>query len=341
MKLVAASPELRIAAAALVATLVALLATPVAIRLARRTGFLDVPEGYKGHARPTPYLGGLAAVLALLVAAVVFGDDAAEVGPILALATVLCAVGTLDDRRGLSPWPRVVIEGAAGACLWAFGLGWTVLGSDAANLVLSVCWVVIVVNAFNLMDNMDGAAATVGTVCAAAIGSVAIANGNDAIAVLAFASGGAALGFLRYNLTNPARIFLGDGGSMPLGFILAACAMATVDQGAAGWTSMTAAVLLLGLPLFDTCMVVVSRRRRHVAVLSGGRDHITHRLRAAVGQTSVVAALLACAQAGLCAVAFAMLELETPPMLSAATALVMVTPIALLVSRLELPEQAS
>ena len=287
---------------------IALLLTPLAIRVARRVGFFDVPVGYKAHQQPTPYLGGAALLCALCGAVLAFAGDLGRSGPLVLGALVLWVLGTIDDRFNLNPVVRVVVEAGVAVGAWSAGIGWSVLPNDAANLALTVAWIVGVLNAFNLMDNMDGAAPTVAAVCASAIGVVALFADDISIAVFALAVAGACAAFLRFNLTNPARIFLGDGGSMPIGFVIATCAMVAAEQRGDGLTALTAAVLLVALPVIDTGLVVVSRTRRHVPVLKGNRDHITHRIAARIGSPRAVAACLAVLQAAFCGIAFATLN---------------------------------
>src|SRR5205085_10694377 len=131
---------------------------------ASRTGFMDVRAGYEGHARPTPYLGGVAVIAALAISVLAFGGLTSRYAPILIWTLVLFAVGTHDDKRNLNPSVRLVIEAGAGFALWYYGLGWAILPGEAANIALTILWVIGVVNAFNLMDNMDGASSSVGAV---------------------------------------------------------------------------------------------------------------------------------------------------------------------------------
>ena len=313
-----APDEIRIAGAFGLALLVTVLATPLARRFALATGFLDHPVGYKRHTEPTPYLGGAAVMLGLVVASAAFGvvDDYTRV---LFFALVLFALGAIDDRLGLGVSLRLGAQIAAAVAVWAVDLGWTMLPSPAANLALTIVWVVGITNAFNLMDNLDGAAGTVGAVCAGGIGAVALSQGEPNLAVLALAVCGACVGFLPYNLTSPARIFLGDGGSMPLGLLVATMVMAVPD-GTLDWTLLLATAPLVGLPILDTTLVVISRHRRGAPVLSGGSDHLTHRLLPYLGTPRRVALVLALAQAGLCALAFALFQLEPGQVAAAAAA---------------------
>src|SRR5436190_11387031 len=291
-------------AAWLLAAGVAFAATPLAIRVATRTGFLDHPVGYKAHRAPTPYLGGVAVFLGFAVAAVSLGHGSGRLAVVLVCGAVMLAVGTLDDRIPVRPRWRVLVEVAGAVALSEAGLGWNVFGSDFANLLLTVAWIVGLVNAFNLLDNLDGATPTVGAVSAAGIGVVALDKGDVTLAAFAFAIGGACVGFLPRNLSKPARIFLGDGGSMSLGFLVAACAMiAAEDKLAGGGATLLAGALLVGLPILDTTLVVLSRRRAGIGILTGGRDHVTHRLLSRLRTPRRVAGALAGIQAALCVVA--------------------------------------
>jgi UDP-GlcNAc:undecaprenyl-phosphate/decaprenyl-phosphate GlcNAc-1-phosphate transferase len=276
---------------------------PAAISLARRTGLIDAPLGYKAHLRPTPYLGGAAVLAAALPAMLVLGDDLGHRWPLLAGALGLSVVGTIDDRVNLSPWLRVGAEVGAAWLLWAHGLGWSFLASDGANLLLTALWVVAIVNAFNLMDNLDGAAASVAAVSAACVGTLAAIGADFALAAIAFALCGALVGFLRFNLARPARIFLGDGGSMAIGYLLAGALMMAPFGELSGASAAIAATFAVGLPVFDTALVVISRRRRGAPVFSGATDHTTHRLNAVLKSPRAVAGTLVLAQAGLCGLA--------------------------------------
>jgi UDP-GlcNAc:undecaprenyl-phosphate GlcNAc-1-phosphate transferase len=294
------SDILRLALAFLVACGATLLLTPLAIALARRTSFYDHPVGYKGHAHATPYLGGIAVIAGLLLSSALFANASDEFLPIAVGALALLGLGTIDDRFGLGPGTRLLIEVGAAVALFDAGIGWSIFSSEALNLVFSIVFLAGVVNAFNLMDNMDGASSTVAAVSGAVLGLLAAAEGNAELGAIALALSGACLGFLRFNLASPARIFLGDGGSMPVGFIVAATIMALPGGGDLSWALIPVAVVLIGLPALDTALVVVSRVRRNIGVFTGGRDHLTHRLRQKLGSARRVALALAASQAFLC-----------------------------------------
>ena len=279
-------------------------ATPVAIRLAARFDFYDKPVGYKGHAAPTPYLGGAAVIAGFVVTVLALTSDARQTLPVVGGVVVLWAVGTLDDRRFVAVWQRVTVEVGLAGLLWAAGLGWSLGLGPVLDLVATAFWVVAVVNAFNLFDNMDGASSTMACVVAAAVAALGLVESDVWLVATGAALCGACLGFLPRNLSRPsARIFLGDGGSMPIGFAIAALVMIGASSAAAEWQALVMGLLLVGVPALDTCLVVVSRRRRGVSILTGGRDHLTHRTRARMRTARAAVVALGAGQALLAALA--------------------------------------
>jgi UDP-GlcNAc:undecaprenyl-phosphate GlcNAc-1-phosphate transferase len=299
---VAIEPRLLLSIA--LASAIVYWATPFAIRIAARLDFYDHPVGYKGHDRPTPYLGGAAVIAGFAVAAALLGGEPGRTLPLLGGVAVLWAVGTVDDRRTLRPSTRVAVEAALAALLWAVELGWDLQAGPVVDLAATVVWIVAVVNAFNLFDNMDGAASSMAAVVTGGLAVYGAVTGNVWLAVCATALSGACLGFLPHNLfASPARIFLGDGGSMPIGFAVAALTMAGASSTALPWQSLAAGLLFVGIPVLDTALVTVSRRRRGIPILTGGRDHLTHRTRARVQTARAVALALGGAQAIVSALA--------------------------------------
>ena len=271
-------------------------ATLVAMRAARKADFLDRPYGYKGHREPTPYLGGAAVLLAFSLALAAMSGVSGRTGIILACTAGLAVVGALDDRWLLAPHWRIAAELAGAVILWSSHLGFTVFSSNILNLVLTILWVTGVANAFNLFDNMDGACATVTAASVLGIAAFALAYADAGTAIVAIALGAACLGFLPHNLAGPARIFLGDGGSLPLGFLVAALALSGTRAHGFGGTQLMACGLLAGLPVLDTTLVVVSRTRRGVSAATPGRDHLTHRLYMRLGTPGRVALAMAVVQ---------------------------------------------
>jgi UDP-GlcNAc:undecaprenyl-phosphate GlcNAc-1-phosphate transferase len=272
-------------------------ATPYAIAVANRLSFYDKPVGYKGHARPTPYLGGAPVMAGFLVALLLAAGDGYKTAPLAGGVALLWVVGTIDDRRTVSPALRALLELGLAVLVWATGLGWHLHMGVVVDLALTCLWVLGVVNAFNLFDNMDGAAGTMALVVSAGAALIGIVHGDVWLAVGAASLGGACLGFLPRNLSLPARIFLGDGGSMPLGFAAAVLVMVAAGTSTVAWQSLLVALLLVGIPALDTSLVIISRRRRGVSVLTGGRDHLTHRARRFLPSARSVALSLGALQA--------------------------------------------
>ena len=280
-----------------IAAMVVYAATPYAIVVADRLRFYDKPIGYKGHARPTPYLGGAAVMAGFIVALLLTAGHWGRTVPLVGGVALLWAVGTIDDRRTVRPAWRVLVELALAWMVWASGLGWHLHMGGGGDLALTCLWVLAVVNAFNLFDNMDGTASAMALVACAGIALLGILHGHTWSPVAAVALAGACLGFLPRNMARPARIFLGDGGSMPLGFAVAVLAMRAAVISAPTWKSLVVALLLVGVPVLDTSLVIVSRRRRGVSILKGGQDHLTHRARGFLPSARAVALTLGAVQA--------------------------------------------
>jgi UDP-GlcNAc:undecaprenyl-phosphate GlcNAc-1-phosphate transferase len=282
----------------------ALASTPAAIRLAVSLDFYDRPREYRQHGAATPFLGGAGVVVAFLIAAVAVGAINRS-WVLLVCAVAMLVIGTIDDTVTVAPRWRLISEVAVACALVVAGLGWSLPEGGALNAVLTIVWVVGIVNAFNLMDNLDGACATVAGVSALGIGTLAIIGGEPALAGMAFALAAASAAFLRWNLAGPARVFLGDGGSMPVGFLVAALAMAVSRGLRLGDAALPALGLTAGVAILDTTLVSVSRIRRGVPLWTGGRDHLTHRLLSRCRSPRSVAARLALVQLALCGLAVA------------------------------------
>ena len=267
----------------------ALLVTPLARRTALRLDIVDRPGGRKAHHAPMPYLGGLAiyvAFMVFLLAAVVRGHN--DETPLLqglaivAGATLMVALGLVDDRLALPPSIKFAGQFLAAFVLFGVGIHFHFTNFPTLDAPVSILWVVGITNAFNLLDNMDGLSvgtAAIGCVYFFVLALLEPANKQVLVASMAIALGGACLGFLYYNF-NPARIFMGDAGSLFLGFMLAVLGLKINMNGFPNLHAVNffVPIVVLGIPIFDTALVTVSRLRRHVSPLQGGRDHTSHRL---------------------------------------------------------------
>jgi len=268
------------------ALVLAMGATPAARRLAARTGFIDHPEARRIHTRPVPRLGGAAIYLAVIVAALVLGRryNFAQFGAILVGATGVSFMGLVDDRWGLRPLIKMLIQALAALLLYANGIYVGTFHHPILNLVTTVLWVGFITNAVNFLDNMDGLAGGVSAIAAAFFALMCSFSGQYLVGALSIAVLAACLGFLFYNL-NPASIFMGDSGSQFLGFILAAIGIKLRFPDNVTFVTWMVPVLVMGLPIFDTALVIVSRLRRRLnPATTPGTDHTSHRL-AAAGMT--------------------------------------------------------
>ncbi|MCX8157020.1 MAG: undecaprenyl/decaprenyl-phosphate alpha-N-acetylglucosaminyl 1-phosphate transferase [Verrucomicrobiae bacterium] len=272
-----------------------LLLTPIVRWLASRAGILDHPGTRKIHHRPIPLLGGLAVALAmwLPIAALWMYDNRvanllraqeAAVLQILLSGVAMLLLGIYDDLRGLNARKKLMAQLPVAVALVVSGVGFqsiTIpsLGSVSlgwAGPLLTLLWLIGITNAINLVDGIDGLACGVSFFAAATIAAISIYNDNTVGAVIMTALAGACLGFLPYNF-NPARIFLGDTGSLFLGMTLAVSALVTSQKGTLA-ASLLIPVLVLGFPIIDTLLAMVRRAVRGKSMFSGDAGHIHHRL---------------------------------------------------------------
>lgn len=253
----------------MVAVSVTLVALWPIRQIATRLGIIDRPGPRKGHTEPVPYLGGVAMLAGAGTSIMLFRPD---LWPALILLALVTAVGLVDDIRYLPVWAKLIGEAVIASSAVALGFSLQLTDSAAVNAGLSVLWIVGLTNSFNLLDNMDGLAAT-----AAAVSLVGIALIVPGAAGLALPLAGGAIGFLAMN-RPPAKMYMGDAGSLMLGF-----GVALVSISAANTAHGLHAVVILAFPvalaLFDTSLVIVSRLSTGRPIQLGGQDHFSHRLR--------------------------------------------------------------
>ena len=293
-------------AAGLLAFLIALFASltlTVPVRaLALRVGMVDRPGPRKVHLQPIPLLGGLAIYGGVVLAVLFLVQGAAreQVWGILTGATLIAAVGILDDRGLLHHQVKLFIGmPLAAAILLLSGIRAQVFGTliggragDILDAALTIVWVVGITASFSILDHMDGLCAGVAAMAAAFFALLAYLSGQTLVTVLAAAVLGAAAGFLRWNF-KPAKIFMGDGGAMFLGFLMATLALKlrlTQSNLVSAWL---VPVLVLGATIFDTTLVTISRSRRGLLPFATpGKDHAAHRLaNLGLGQRGAVLAM--------------------------------------------------
>ena len=268
--------------------LTGLLTWPVRA-LAIKLGAMDRPNmARKIQAEPVPYLGGVA--IALGVSTVTFGalfftsnpDAIIERGLVAIIpAIILGLVGLIDDLKSLAPWPRLLIQTIVGSAI-AFiivqnGTIGTPFGSSSLNTFVSIVWIVGICNSINFFDNLDGAASGAVGIAALGVFYIAFDRGQELVSALTIVTAGATLGFLMWN-KSPAKIYMGDAGALFLGVIISVATIRLNPGITPIWQSLAIPVMLLAVPLLDTCVAVFSRLSRGVSPLTGGKDHLSHRL---------------------------------------------------------------
>lgn len=256
--------------------LIAVSATPVVIAAARRWGWIAVPRADRWHSRPTALMGGIAIFAGTMVAWACCGD-VRQILPIAGPAAFMFLVGLIDDRVRLRPHVKMIAQIAAAVALMAAGITFARVPPVIA-LPLTLLWIIGITNAVNLLDNMDGLAAGVALLSALAMAACFVVTGAPFCADNTLALAGACAGFLVYNF-NPAKVFMGDCGSMFIGFSLAALSVQGMHRSAPGLLfSLLMPVMILAIPIFDTTLVSVARTLHGRSVSEGGRDHSSHRL---------------------------------------------------------------
>lgn len=276
-------------------TAVALAVTPAVIRLARRAGALDRPQHRKAHQKPVPLWGGLAVFVAMWtplllllcydnVVARQLQDHWVSLALIFGAGLTMLGAGMLDDLRGLNAWQKLMVQLPVALGLLSFGVqvgGLTVPGLGSLSLgplasLVTLLWLIGVTNAINLIDGVDGLAGGVTVFVAVTHAVIATLHGHALLACVMFSLAGASLGFLGFNF-NPARIFLGDAGSLFLGMTLATSSVLCNTKGTVA-ASLLIPLVALGYPVIDTLLAMGRRALRGKSMFSGDNGHIHHRL---------------------------------------------------------------
>ena len=297
---------------------VSFASTPIVKGFAQKVGAIDVPrDGRRVHDHPIPRMGGLAIFLGFLISVVLFIDITREVRGILLGAVLIVACGAIDDVISLRAWIKLLVQIAAAVIAVLHGVVIEVfrnpnIFSDNEALILgalavpvTILWIVGITNSVNLIDGLDGLAVGVSTIASTTMFVVALLVSEGGVAVILAALMGACLGFMPYNL-NPAKIFMGDTGSLLLGYVLATVSVVGMFKFYAIVTFVVP-ILALFLPLFDTLCAIVRRLLRGQSPMHPDRGHLHHRLiDMGLSQKQAVAVLYSLsAVLGLCAVVLA------------------------------------
>lgn len=267
--------------------------TALLVKVARARGWVVFPRQNRWNKRVVAQFGGAAVLLAFFPAAILVATGQREYLLLLFATAAMGLLGFIDDIKGLGPKPKLIIEFFFAALVVYGGIVYPITTSSLANQILTAFAIVAITNAFNLIDNMDGLAGGVAFITLVAISL--LVGTNTSMGMLALLLMGAVTGFLVFNL-NPARIFMGDLGSLPIGFFLACSTAVAAQHFSQSSSGALVSSLLLIVPIFDIFLVTVTRRASGRAVSDGARDHTSHRLvflglgeRAAVGVLHILA----------------------------------------------------
>ncbi|HEY0384778.1 MAG TPA: hypothetical protein VGC64_02145 [Pyrinomonadaceae bacterium] len=262
----------------------AVVLTPLVRALARRWGAVARPKTDRWHKRPTAMLGGIAiwfAVSFVMAAYLLFVPHETPYGwVVLGASSFLFFVGLADDLFHAKPYQKLIgqVMGAAFVIYYGLTLPWT--HSAPVNVVITIFWLIGITNAVNLLDNMDGLAAGIAAIASAFLALSFVTNGQQTEALMLAVFTAALIGFLIYN-SNPASVFMGDCGSMFIGFFLASTALMSSAVGGRSRSFLpvlAVPILILFIPIFDTTFVTVLRKLSGRSASQGGRDHTSHRL---------------------------------------------------------------
>lgn len=261
------------------ATLVSYLITPMVRRIALRVGYMDQPKGNKVHAHPTALLGGVSIYVAFALAIFTTVKIAADerVSSLLIASAFLFVIGLIDDRMGMMPEIKLLGQFLAAMVVIKAGVRMEFLNNYYLNVVITYIWIVGITNAFNLLDNMNGLSAGIAAIAAIFFGIIMFQDGQMLVALISLSLAGACLGFLRHNFPR-ANIFMGDTGSLVIGFVLASTAVMGSWATDFLTTSVAMPIIILAYPIFDTTLVTVIRLAERRSIFQGGKDHSSHRL---------------------------------------------------------------
>ena len=259
----------------LVSLIVAYGFTPFARTVALGLGFVDNPESKKAHLHPTPLLGGVAIYVAFLASVLFTIDVDKTVLGIFIGATLLLAIGIIDDKMGMMPQLKLSGQIFAALIVFKFGLRVATIEDYYLSMLFTVFWIVGITNAMNLLDNLNGLSSGIAAISSVFFCMIAFHEKDYLTATLAAGIAGSCAGFLRHNFPR-ASIFMGDSGSLVLGFLLACLAIIGSWETEQITLSLAIPVVILGYPIFDTTLVTIIRIMEKRSVFQGGKDHSSH-----------------------------------------------------------------
>ncbi|MDO8525545.1 MAG: MraY family glycosyltransferase [Candidatus Omnitrophota bacterium] len=287
------------------------LLTPFVRALAVKLNYFDHPQDNKVHAHPVPLLGGLAIFAAFVIAVITKSQAIAypQARAILFGASILVVIGLIDDRMGMMPNIKLLGQFLSAMVVVKAGIRLEFIGNYYISVLLTYVWIIGITNAFNLLDNMNGLSSGIAAIAALFFGAISFMSGQFAVSIISFALAGSSIGFLKHNFPK-ASLFMGDAGSLVLGFVLASIAIMGSWKTPMLTSAIMIPILILGYPIFDTALVSVMRIIEGRSIFQGGKDHSSHRL-ALLGlkrYKTVVLIYFICALMGITAVSVTRLK---------------------------------
>lgn len=285
----------------LTALILALIFTPVAIKIAPKIGAVDIPkDNRRMHTTAMPRFGGMAIYIGTVAAMLIFLPFSTRLMGLIAGGTLIFLVGIIDDLKNLSAKLKLGCQILCAFILFEFSVRIEFIGNPfgggyyffpwIVSLLVTTVWIVGITNTINLIDGLDGLAGGVAFIASISIAYAAYINGNTEASMAMLAIAGGALGFLPFNF-NPAKIFMGDGGALFLGFMLAGLSVMSPMKSATMLATVVP-VLVLGLPIFDTAFAILRRVINRRPIMEADKGHLHHRIMAAgLGQRRTVLTL--------------------------------------------------
>lgn len=256
---------------------ISIILTPFVRRIALAKGYVARPKEDRWHKKETALFGGIAIFISFIIAHLFFIKSNIEGIGVIICGTIIFGLGLFDDVVHIKPYTKLMGQIIVASLLVSFGVSIKIIPYQIISLPLTILWVTAIINAFNLLDNMDGLSCGIGAIVSSVLFVCALLNGNIT-GMPALILAGSLLGFLRYNFSD-ARIFMGDSGSMFIGFMLATMTLQESWKESTSLVMIVAIpVLLLIVPLLDATFVALARSMNSRKVFQGGKDHISHRM---------------------------------------------------------------
>ena len=285
----------------LLGAIISLIMTPIAIKIAPKIGALDIPkDDRRMHSKAMPRFGGIAIYLGTIIPMLIFMPIDTKLLGVIAGGTLIFLVGVYDDLRGMPAKVKLLGQIACAIIIFTFSVKISFVGNPFGDgyfyfpwwlsLIITVGWIVGITNTVNLIDGLDGLAAGIALIASVSISYTAYLSDRPDISLLTLAIAGSCLGFLKYNF-NPAKIFMGDAGSLFLGFMLAAVSVISPLKGATVIATVVP-MFVLALPIFDTVFAILRRLINKRPIMEADKGHLHHRLMAVgLGQKRTVLTL--------------------------------------------------